>query len=448
VDKHPRQGTEKPTRAEEHRQTGNLKLRWSWVEPVIWSEKMLTALENGVKGGKWFSLIDKVYSKKALEKAWLKVKKNRGAAGVDNISIERFAKNQDKYLEELERELREGTYKPFPVKRVYIDKEPGKKRPLGIPVVKDRIAQQAAKMALEPILENEFLDMSYGFRPNRGAKDALREVDKLLKSGYTWVVDVDLAAYFDTIPHDKLMIKLERYVSDRKFLKLIEKWLDQNIMEEGKEWKPTEGTPQGAVISPLLANLYLHDLDTLITNLGIKMVRYADDFVILTDSEQKAKAVLEIIQKWSQENGLTVHPDKTHIGNFLIANQGFDFLGYRFENGSRWIRKKSIMKFRDKIRERTKRTCGKSMNMVIAKLNPILKGWYNYFKHVNKWTLETFDAFVRRRLRSILRSHNQKSKGTGRYFNDHMKWPNKYFANLGLFSMENARRLEIACQSR
>lgn len=448
MDNNPRQDTEKPTRIEEQRQTSNLNPRWSWVEPEIWSDKMLTALENGVKGGKWFSLIDKIYSKKVLEKAWLKVKKNRGAAGVDNISVERFAKNQDKYLDELERELREGTYKPHSVKRVYIDKEPGKKRPLGIPTIKDRIAQQAAKMALEPILENEFLDMNYGFRPKRNAKDALREVDKLLKSGYTWVIDADLAAYFDTIPHDKLMVKVKKYVSDRKFLNLIEEWLKQKILEENREWKPTSGSPQGAVISPLLANLYLHDLDTLITNLGIKMVRFADDFVILTDTEEKAKAILTIVQKWSQENGLTIHPDKTHIGNYLIEGQGFDFLGYRFENGKIWIRKKSIMKFRDKIREETRRTCGKSLSMVINKLNPILRGWYNHFKHVYPWNLNTFDAFVRRRLRSILRRQNKKSKGTGRCLSDHLKWPNKYFADLGLFTMEKARRLESACRSR
>lgn len=448
MDNYPRQGTEKPTRAEDHRQTRNLNPRWSWVEPEIWSDKMLTALDNGVKGGKWFSLIDKIYSKKVLERAWLKVKKNKGASGIDNISIECFTRNQDKYLEELEQKLKDGTYEPHPVKRVYIDKEPGKKRPLGIPTIKDRIAQQAAKMALEPILEKEFLDMSYGFRPNKGAKDALREVDKLLKSGYTWVVDADLTAYFDTIPHNNLMVKVKNYVSDRKFLKLIEKWLNQNIMEEGKEWKPTSGSPQGAVISPLLANLYLHDLDVLITNLGVKMVRYADDFVILTDSEEKAKALLKIVQEWSQENGLTIHPDKTHIGNYLIDGQGFDFLGYRFENRKKWIRKKSIMKFRDKIRKETRRICGKSISMVIEKVNPILKGWYNYFKHVDRWSLETFDSFVRRRLRSILRAQNKKSAGTGRNINDHMSWPNKFFASLGLFSMEYARRLEIACQPR
>lgn len=448
MDKHPRQEADTQTGyIEVKRQTSNLRLRWEWAEPTIWTDKMLTALENGVKGGKWFSLIDKIYSKSTLYLAWQKVRKNKGAAGVDAISIERFTAKEEKYLQELHIEIREGTYKPNAVKRVYIPKGKGKTRPLGIPTVKDRIAQQAVKLVIEPIFEKIFIDSSYGFRPNKGAKDALREVDRLLKEGYNWVVDADLASYFDTIPHDNLMGKVRNHISDKNLLGLIDKWLNQEIFEETKSWTPIQGTPQGAVLSPLLANLYLHDLDVQITNHDLKIVRYADDFVILTKSQKDAKIAMDLIQKWTEGNGLTIHPEKTHVCNWLVEEEGFDFLGYRFENGKKWIRHKSIMSFRDKVRMKTKRNCGKSIEKVIEDLNRTLKGWYNYFKHVSKYGLGTFDSFVRRRLRSILRSQN-KRPGYGRTIKDHTTWPNSYFANLGLFSMEDARRREVACRSR
>jgi RNA-directed DNA polymerase len=436
-----------PGYIETTRQTSNLRSRWIWVEPSVWTDKMLTALENGVKGGKWFSIMDKVYKPATLRAAWQKVKANKGAAGVDKQSTERFQVNEEKYLSEIHEELRRDTYQPQAVKRVYIPKGGGKTRPLGIPTVKDRIIQTAAKMVLEPILEKEFLDVSYGFRPGRGAKDALRKVDQKLLEGYTWVVDADLQAYFDTIPHEKLMGKLQRYVSDGKYLSIVEKWLNQEIMEEASRWVPIMGTPQGAVLSPLLANLYLHDLDKAITKAGYEMVRYADDFVILCKSEQEALESLKLIEEWVTAHGLTIHPEKTHLGNCMEEGQGFDFLGYRFECGKRWIRKKSLKSFRDKIREKTKRTCGQSIQFVIETLNRTLKGWYQYFKHVNKWGMGTFDSFTRRRLRGILRKQN-KRPGFGRSFRDHKEWPNSYFANLGLFSMKEARVLEVARQSR
>lgn len=429
------------------RQTKYLRPGWEWVETSIWTENMLRALDNGVKGGKWFSLVDKVYSPNTLELAWEHVKANKGAAGVDGISIRRFQCHAAKYLEELHQELKEDRYKPNAVKRVYIPKGHGKQRPLGIPTVKDRVVQTAVKMVIEPILEKEFRDMSYGFRPGKGSKDALREVQHWLNKGYTWVVDADLESYFDNIPHKRLMEKLERYISDGRILKLIDLWLKQDIMDDMKKWSSTKGSPQGAVISPLLANLYLHDLDVLMTDHGIKMIRYADDFVILATTEKQANLILQVVQTWTQEEGLTLHPEKTHLGDYLQEGQGFDFLGYRFENGKRWIRNKSIQKFRDSIRRKTKRTCGKSIEYVIEDVNRTLKGWYQYFKHVNKWGLETFDSFVRRRLRAILRKH-EKRPGFGLCLQDHLRWPNAYFANLGLFTMEKARVREVAARSR
>ncbi len=420
--------------------------KWKWVEASIWSENMLTALDNGVKGGKWFSLIDKVYKKKTLEMAWKKVRSNRGASGVDDITIAKFKAKEEEYLTELYNELKEGTYQPEAVQRIYIPKGQGKKRPLGIPTVKDRIAQQAVKMVLEPIFENEFVETSYGFRPNRGAKQAIAQVEQLIKEGYIWAVDADLQAYFDTIPHDKLQTKVQEKISDGRINSLIKMWLTQEVMEECKNWTPTQGTPQGGVISPLLANIYLHGLDIEMSRAGYKMVRYADDFVILTQSESQAQQALEIVQNWVEGNGLTLHPEKTHLGNCMIKGEGFDFLGYRFEGGDTWVRNKSSQAFRERVRQKTSRCCGKSIQKVIDELNPILRGWCQYFKEVTKYTLVTFDGFVRRRLRAIIAQQNKKRCfGAGRY---NQKIPNKFFAKLGLFDMENYQVLARAGRSR
>jgi RNA-directed DNA polymerase len=410
------------------------RIKWEWAEVSIWTDPMLAALENGVKGGKWFSIIDKVHRPKVLMRAWEKVRANKGAAGVDKTSVTIFEANLSKYLSELEYELKTGTYEPKAVRRVYIPKEKGKVRPLGIPTVKDRIAQQAVKAAIEPIFENEFLDTSYGFRPKRGAKAAIAEVSRLTEEGYIWVVDADLQSYFDTIPHDKLLNKISERISDGRIIELIGKWLKQPIMEECRNWIPIDGTPQGGVISPLLANIYLHDLDKTLEAAKYKMIRYADDFVILTKTQEEAKEALRIVQEWTINHGLTLHPDKTKLGNCMVVGEGFDFLGYRFEAGKRWIRRKSIQRFRDRIREKTSRVGGKAIEYVIKEVNPILRGWGNYFKEVTKFTLGTFDSFVRRRLRAIIARQNKKrSYGAGW---SNVRIPNKYFADKGLINME------------
>lgn len=381
-----------------------------------------------------------------MRAAWEKVKRNRGSAGVDKISIKRFSLKAEDYLAELAVALKDGSYKPQPIKRVDIPKGDGKTRPLGIPTVKDRIVQAALVKVLEPIFENEFKDMSYGFRPNRGCKDALREVDALLKEGYVWVVDADIQGYFDTIPQDKLLERVKSKISDGSVLTLIQAFLQQPIMKELESYLPIRGTPQGAVLSPLLANIYLHPLDKVIVEDGHKMVRYADDFVILCQTQAEAEQALEQVKRWMQANGLTLHPQKTHLGNCLEAGNGFEFLGYRFEAGNRRVRKKSMTKLRDRIREKTKRSAGDSIVEIIATLNPLLKGWFDYFKHAEKSTFRGVDGFVRRRLRSILRRQTKQSKGTGRCLNDHLRWPNKYFAERGLFTLQTA--YDLACQSR
>ena len=443
----PIQGTKAQPTWEDLQEKQERRQRWDWVEASVWTDGMLAALESGVKGGKWFSLIDKVYACANLDSAWQAVMRNKGAAGIDRVTVERYKRQQAKYLLELSAGIKEKTYRPQGVMRVHIPKGDGKTRPLGIPTVNDRVAQAAVKQVIEPILDKEFLPISYGFRPKRGAKGALREVDRLLKEGFTWVVDADFKSYFDTIPHERLMAKLERYIADGRVLDLVRLFLKQQILEENKNWIPTEGSPQGGVLSPLLANLYLHDLDVAITQAGYKMIRYADDFVILTKSQEEATAALRLVQDWVTENELILHPDKTHVGDCTIEGEGFEFLGYRFEAGQKWVRQKSILKLRESIRQKTSRVRSGSMEMIVEELNRMLRGWYNYFKHVTKYNLNTFDAFVRRRLRAIL-CQRHKQRGFGRGNESHKKWPNAYFAKLGLFTMEDTRVLEVARRSR
>ena len=287
--------------------------------------------------------------------------------------------------------------------------------------------------------------MSYGFRPGRGCKDALREVDALLRAGYTFVVDADVMSYFDTLPQGPLMDRLKDEISDGKVLALVEAFVGQDILDGLKRWRPTMGTPQGAVLSPLLANLYLHSLDVALTEAGHKVVRYADDFVILCQSQQEAEAALMQVQTWVVANGLALHPEKTHIGDCREPGHGFEFLGYRFECGRRSVRKKSLAALKDVIRHKTRRTRGDSLKRIIEDLNPILRGWFGYFKHALPWTFRLLDGFIRRRLRSLLRKQ-QKRPGFGRCHADHLRWPNAFFAEQGLFSVYEA--FVLARQSR
>jgi len=409
-----------------------------WAEASIWTDRMKSALGNGVKGGKWFSLIDKVCRPSTLEAAWRKVEANKGSSGIDGQSVDRFAAGAALYLTELHESLKSGSYTPSPVKRVDIPKGNGQTRPLGIPTVKDRIVQTALKMAIEPIFETQFREGSFGFRPERGCKDALREVDRLLKEGYTHVVDADLKSYFDTIPHDGLMAQVTEKISDGRVLALIESFLRQDVMKGTEQWTPEAGTPQGAVISPLLANIYLHPLDLLMEESGYRMVRYADDFVILCWKAEDAESALRQIMAWTTANGLTLHPDKTRIGDAEQPGEGFEFLGYRFEGGRRYVREKSLQAFKDKVRAKTKRNRGVSLDRIIADLNPTLRGWFGYFKQAAPSVHRDVDGFVRRRLRAILRRREKRS-GFGRCLNDHKRWPNAFFASLGLFTLTTAR---------
>jgi len=413
---------------------------WAWTEPTVWTSRMLTALEVGVKGGKWYSLIDKLHPEDTLHSAFKQVKENKGAAGVDHVTIGQFARDLDAGLKRLSEELRQGTYRPQHIRRHYIPK-PGSKemRPLGIPTVRDRVVQTALRMVLEPIFERDFAEHSYGFRPGRGCKDALRRVDHLLKAGYVHIVDADLKSYFDTIPKQRLLTLVGQKVTDGRILALIEAFLEQGILEGDREWTPEEGTPQGAVVSPLLSNIYLDPFDQLMAERGFEMVRYADDFVVLCRSPEEAAEALAEVQQWTAGADLTLHPTKTRLVD--ARTESFDFLGYHFEAGRRWPRSKSLKKFKDTIRAKTKRTSGQSLPMIIVNINRTLRGWFAYFKHSHPKTFHLMDGWIRRRLRSLLRKRLGR-KGIAKVHGaDHRRWPNAFFAEHGLYSLQEAHAL-------
>ena len=419
-------------------QAGEILSRWRWIKPSAWTVRMLTTLEQGVEGGKWFRLFDKVFSERNLFAAFQQVASKKGAAGVDHISVTQFEGTLPESLWEISDQLKHGTYQPQSIRRVHIPK-PGthETRPLGIPTVRDRMVQAAVVNVIEPIFERDFAEQSYGFRPGRGCKDALRRVDQLLKAGYAYVVDADLKGYFDTIPHDRLMTRLKEKIADGSVLSLIESFLKANILDGLEEWTPAMGAPQGAVLSPLLSNIYLDPLDHRVARSGFEMVRYADDFVILCRSPEEATQALKLVEEWVVENGLILHPTKTKVVDATI--DGFDFLGYRFEGGMRRPRAKSLEKLKETIRAKTKRTNGDSLTTVISSLNRTLRGWFEYFKHSHQWTFGRIDGMIRRRLRSLL-SHRAGVRRHGDGLAN-FRWPNAFFTDQGLFSLERAHAL-------
>lgn len=406
-----------------------------WANRAVWTDRMLDALQRGVRGGRWHTLSDKVYQPDNLLQASISVLGNEGAAGVDHQTVTQF---QEKHLEELQRlaeDLRTDMYRPHPVRRVWIPKPGGTdKRPLGIPTVRDRVVQTALLHVLEPIFDVTFAEHSYGFRRGRGCHHALERVEALLNEGYVYVVDADLKSYFDTIPKDRLMNRVSEKVSDSRLLRWVRMFLDQGVMDGMQEWTPEKGTPQGAVISPLLANIYLNPLDHLLAEAGFAMVRYADDFVILCRTREDADRALALVQKWVEDNGLTLHPTKTKIVD--ARTDGFDFLGYTFRDRLRLPRKKSLAKLKETIRAKTRRTNGHSLMTIIGSLNATLHGWFGYFRHCIRTVFTDLDGWTRGRLRSILRKRaGRRGRGRGA---DHQRWPNAFFDNHELFSLHAA----------
>ena len=403
-----------------------------WANPSVWTDRMLNTLNQGVRGGKWHTLIDKVLSPRNLFAASRKVIGKKGAAGVDHQTVEDFEEHHREELDRLHEALRTDTYVPQAVRRSWIPKPASnERRPLGVPTVRDRVAQTALLHVLEPIFDGTFSAHSYGFRRGRACHHALEHVEQLLEAGYVHVVDADLKSYFDTIPKDRLMALVREKVSDRRVLRLVEMFLDQGVLEGLKEWTPETGTPQGAVISPLLANIYLNPLDHRLEEAGFAIVRYADDFVILCQTREDAERALTAVQNWVDENDLTLHPIKTKIVD--ARTKSFDFLGYSFRGKLRLPRAKSLKKFKDTVRKNTKRKHGRSLLSTCGKLRAQLQGWFTYFRHCHWNVFQKLDGWIRGRLRSILRKR-RKRRGRGRG-SDHQRWPNAYFIEQGLYSL-------------
>jgi RNA-directed DNA polymerase len=396
---------------------------------------LTTLLENKVRGGKWHALIDKVYAELNLYTAARKVTAKEKAAGVDGQSCEAFEEHLLVETRQLSEQLKDQTYRPSAVRRVLIPKpgRPNETRPLGIPTVRDRVVQRAIVSVIEPILDHQFHERSFGFRHGRGAHDALRIVEQKIQEGYVYVVDADLKGYFDTIPKDRLLKLIKEHISDSRMLKLIKLFLDQSILEELCEWTPIAGVPQGAVLSPVLSNLYLNPLDHEMADNGFEMVRYADDFVVLCRSEFEAEVALQMITEWVEQAGLTLHPTKTKIVD--SRSKSFAFLGYSFRGDKIYPRRESLAKMKARIKELTPRKRSGSMESIAKELNRVLVGWFRYFRHC-RWTIfKALDAKIRSRLRRLLLQRHRKNPE--RLPRQH-RWPNDYFAKTGLYSLRAA----------
>jgi RNA-directed DNA polymerase len=409
----------------------------------VWTPAMLEARERYRREGRrWYLLHDKLRDPRNLMEAWKQVRANRGAPGLSGQTIQQYDRQHEDRLRWLGEKLRQRSFRARPIRRVQIPKSDGsgKLRPLGIPEVEDRIVQAALVRLIEPIFEAEFLDVSYGFRPERGAHDALSQVETAIAGSRPYVVDADIRDCFGSIPHEGLMQVVARRIADGALLDLIRQFVGADIVEEMRRWTPEAGTPQGAVLSPLLANVYLHEFDLAMERAGFKVVRYADDFVILCGTEEEAAKAKELAALVLKQMGLELHPEKTRIVD--ARQQSFQFLGYEFWPWGRVPRDSSRKKLRDNIRSRTPRKSGISLRRVISlRINPMLRGWYAYFRQSNASIFREVDGYVRRRLRSILRRF-AKRRGAAKRI-DNLRYPNSYFARQGLLSLSAQHREEV-----
>ena len=352
---------------------------------------------------KWYSLMDKVWRMENLEEAWRSVKSNHGGCGVDKVTVEQFESNLVNNLWELQRLLREKRYKPLSVLRVNIPKGDGRVRPLGVPAVRDRVVQQALLKVLEPIFEAKFLDCSFGFRLGRSQLDAVNQVEYYREAeGCGWVVEADIEGFFDNVDPEMLLDFVNEEISDGSVLRLIRSWLEAGVSVDGVVEETRKGVPQGGPISPLLANIYLHPFDAEMTELGYRLVRYADDFVVMCRSEEEAVCALKDVERILSKLGLSVNADKTRTVE-LSDKDGIGFLGFRIFLEHKVPHEKAVRKFKDEVRRLTRRQQPVNVQEVVVRLNPVIRGWGNYFKHGNvNWLFGKLDGWVRMRLRSFM----------------------------------------------